>query len=73
MRKFFVGLFSFMDHPLTHIVFGFLVMVFAWCMAYNVGYVLDVYSFIIGVIASAGYSCFDLGIQKLLLRKHDKS
>lgn len=65
MRKFLVDLYSFMAHPITHIVFGFLVIVFAWCMAYEVGYVLDVYSFIVGVVASAGFSCLDLGFQKL--------
>lgn len=72
MRKFFVQLFAFMAHPVTHIVVGFLTMVFAWCMAYEVGYVLDVYSFIIGVVVSAGFSCLDLGIQKLLDAKKTK-
>lgn len=72
MRKFMQDLYSFMSHPVTHIVFGFLVIVFAWCMAYEVGYVLDVYSFVIGVVASAGFSCFDLGFQKLLDWKKNK-
>ena len=72
MRKFIQDLYSFMAHPVTHIVFGLLFLVFAWCMAYEVGYVLDVYSFIIGVVASAGFGCFDLGIQKLLEWKKNK-
>ena len=72
MRKFSLVLYSFMAHPVTHIVFGFLVMVFSWCMAYEVGYVLDVYSFIIGVVASAGFSCFDCGLQKLFFCKKNK-
>ena len=72
MRKFIVGFYSFLAHPVTHIVVGFLTMVFAWCMANEVGYVLDAYSFIIGVVASAGFSCLDLGIQKLLDAKKTK-
>ena len=65
MRKFLVAFYFFLEHPVTHIVFGFLVMAFAWCMAYEVGYDLDGYSFAVGVIASAGYGCLDLGFQKL--------
>ena len=65
MRKFIQDFYSLMAHPVTHIVFGFLVMVFAWCMAYEVGYVFDDYSFIIGVVASAGFYCFDYGFYKL--------
>ena len=65
MRKFFVAFYCFLEHPVTHIVFGFLVMAFAWFMAYEIGYDLDAYSFVVGGFASAGYGCLDLGFQKL--------
>ena len=68
MRKIICDFYAFLAHPFTHIVFGFLVIMLAWCFAYEMDYQLDVYSFIVGLIASAGFSCFDLGIQKLMIR-----
>ncbi len=56
----------------SHLIIGVLTMVFAWCMAYEIGYNIDESSFIIGVVGCAGFTCFDFGFQMLLDRKKDE-
>ncbi len=69
MRKVLTSFVVFLASPWTHIVVGWFAIVFAWCMSYEIDYALEVVSFIIGVVVSAGVSCVDLGIQKLLIAR----
>lgn len=72
MRKVLISFYEFLASPWTHIVVGWFALVFAWCMAYEVDYTLDVVSFIVGAVASAGVSCLDLGVQKLHVARTER-
>ena len=67
LKKFVRILFS----SWSHLIIGALFMIFAWCMAYEIGYNIDENSLIIGAVGCAGFTCFDCGLQMLLDRKKD--
>ena len=57
-----------LSSPWLHVFIGLIFWIVPFLLFYFSGRVLDVYSLVVGALASAGISCFDFGLHKLMFK-----
>ena len=71
MKKFLFAVRKFLEHGVTNVIGGLLLLVFAWHCAYQIGFDVDLYSLFVGVFCFVGVDRYIYGLEKLLHKIKD--